>query len=86
LAQQLTVIVDGRPVTVVEGQTVAAALLAHHQRVFRRTAAGQPRGLFCGIGLCFDCLLTVNGAPNVRACQTPVAEGMMIETAAAEVW
>ena len=36
--------------------------------------------MFCGIGVCFDCLVTVNGAPKVRACLTPVAEGMIVQT------
>lgn len=85
MAHQLTVILNDQPLTALEGQTVAAVLLTHRQRVFRHTAAGRPRGLFCGIGICFDCLLTVNGTPNVRTCLTPVTEGMIIETAAAEV-
>lgn len=72
--------VDGRPVAARPGMTVAAALLAAGRRTWRRTAQGAPRGLFCGMGVCFDCLLTVDGAPNVRACVTPVAPGMRVET------
>jgi hypothetical protein len=64
-----------------EGETVAAALLADGRRAFRRTVRrGEPRGLLCGMGVCFDCLVRVDGRPNVRACQTPVAEGMRVET------
>jgi predicted molibdopterin-dependent oxidoreductase YjgC len=72
---------DGQPVTAYEGETVAAALLAAGRRAFRLTNRGaEPRGLFCGMGLCFDCLVRVDGRPNVRACQTPAAEGMRVET------
>lgn len=72
---------DGRELFAYEGETVAAALLAAGRRAFRRTGRrGEPRGLLCGMGICFDCLVRVDGRPNVRACQTPVAEGMRVET------
>ena len=41
---------------------------------------GEPRGYFCGIGRCTNCVMTVNGDPNVRTCITPVEEGMVVET------
>ena len=72
--------VDGVPLTAYVGETVAGALLAAGWRAWRHTRRGEPRGLFCGIGLCFDCLVTVDGTPNVRACLTPVAAGMVVET------
>ncbi len=78
--QAITIIVDGHPVSAHEGETIAGALLASGRRAWRHTRHGQPRGLYCGIGLCFDCLVTVNGAPSVRACLTPVAAGMVVET------
>ena len=72
--------VDGQLITAFEGQTVAGALLAAGRRSFRWTEGrGEPRGLFCGMGVCFDCLVCVNGRPNLWACQTPVAEGMRVE-------
>jgi predicted molibdopterin-dependent oxidoreductase YjgC len=72
---------DGQDVPAYEGETVAAALIAAGRRAFRLTGRGaEPRGLFCGMGLCFDCLVRVNGRPNVRACQAPAAEGMRVET------
>lgn len=76
----LTIIVDGVPLTAFTGETVAGALLASGRRAWRRTMHGHSRGIFCGIGVCFDCLVTVNGVPNVRACLTPVEEGMIIQT------
>jgi D-hydroxyproline dehydrogenase subunit gamma len=78
--RQIKVIIDGDEITAFEGETVAAVLLAEGRRVFRYTRSGQPRGLFCGMGICFDCLVTVNGAPDVRACITPVSDGMTVDT------
>ena len=76
----LTVEVDGEAVPAFAGETVATVLLALGRRAFRHTEQGAPRGLFCGMGICFDCLVTVDGVDNVRACLTPVAEGMVITT------
>ena len=78
--QAVSIIVDGVPLPAYMGETIAGALLAAGRRAWRRTSHGQPRGVFCGIGLCFDCLVTVNGTSNVRACVTPVAAGMVVET------
>ena len=78
--QPLTIQVDGEPVQAYAGESVATALLALGLRTFRHTEKGAPRGLFCGMGVCFDCLVTVDGVENVRACLTPVAEGMVIAT------
>jgi aerobic-type carbon monoxide dehydrogenase small subunit (CoxS/CutS family) len=72
---------NGQEVLAHAGETVAAALLAAGQRTLRLTTRrGEPRGVFCGMGICFDCLVRVDGRPNVRACQTPVADGMRVET------
>jgi len=76
----VTIIVDGAPLPAFTGETIAGALLASGRRAWRHTRHGQPRGMFCGIGVCFDCLVTVNGTPQVRACLTPVAEGMIVQT------
>jgi hypothetical protein len=72
---------DGRPVPAVAGESVGAALTNAGIRSWRTTRkAGRPRGLFCGIGVCYDCLLTVDGHPNQRACLTPVVPGMRLES------
>ncbi|HEX3005071.1 MAG TPA: (2Fe-2S)-binding protein [Angustibacter sp.] len=72
---------DGRQVPLDDGQSIAAALLAHGVRSWRTTRVhGRPRGLFCGIGICFDCLLVVDDQPNVRACLTPARAGMVVHT------
>ncbi len=79
--QPITVKINHQVVTAFEGETIAAVLLVEGIRIFRHTLKmGQPRGLFCGMGLCYDCLVTVDGVSNVRACLTPVTEGMVIET------
>ncbi|MFC4590089.1 (2Fe-2S)-binding protein [Sphaerisporangium corydalis] len=72
--------VDGRPVTAVPGQTIGAVLYANGIRSWRTTRAGRPRGLFCGIGVCFDCLVTVNGEASLRACRTEARPGDEVTT------
>jgi D-hydroxyproline dehydrogenase subunit gamma len=58
------------------GQSVGAALIAAGYRSWRTTRfGGAPRGVFCGIGICFDCLVIVNGRPNQRACLTEARDG-----------
>ena len=76
--------VDGRLVPAEAGQTVAAALIGAGIVVFRHTPAGAPRGIFCGMGVCFDCLVTVDGLAEQRACMTPVRRGMRVQTRSAE--
>ncbi|NED94388.1 (2Fe-2S)-binding protein [Phytoactinopolyspora alkaliphila] len=70
---------DGRAVPFSAGQSVGAALVAAGILSWRTTRAGhRPRGIFCGIGVCFDCLVTVDGAPNQRACLTTARGGMRV--------
>jgi predicted molibdopterin-dependent oxidoreductase YjgC len=74
---------DGTPMTAEPGQTVGAALLAAGIRSWRSTrSGGRPRGLFCGIGACFDCLVDVNGDRAVRACLVVVRDGDVVRTSA----
>ena len=77
----LSFLFDGQQIAAFEGETVAAALLAAGHRVLRTTAVtGTPRGIFCGMGVCFDCLVVIDGVPSRRACVTFVTEGMRVET------
>lgn len=70
---------DGRPIEVLEGDTVGAALTRAGVRAWRNTRRkGRPRGLFCGIGICYDCLLTVDGVPDQRACLVRAVGGMEV--------
>lgn len=65
---------EGREVTAHPGETIAGALLAEGTRQLRTTRVeGRPRGLFCAIGTCFDCLVSVDGGRPVRACLTPAS-------------
>ena len=71
---------NDREVEAYEGESVAAALLATGQCILRRTPRrNEPRGLFCGMGVCFDCLMRIDDQPNRQACLTPVADGMRVE-------
>ncbi|MFD0054614.1 (2Fe-2S)-binding protein [Streptomyces sp. NPDC127168] len=80
-APPFTVTVDGRRTEALPGWTVAAVLWAAGITSWRTTrGSGCPRGVFCGIGVCFDCLVTVNDRPNQRACLEPVRPGDVIRT------
>ena len=77
----VTIFVNGHPVNAFLGESVHAALLAAGIRVFRKTPKrGHARGIFCGMGVCYDCLVKIDGRPNQRACMELVADGMRIET------
>ena len=69
---------DGQAIAALEGESIAAALSAAGIVAFRRTAGGAPRGLYCGMGACFDCVVTVDGRIGRRACLEKVADGMEV--------
>ena len=76
----ITFTFDGQLIEAFEGETVAAALLACGVQAIRQTIRkGEPRGLFCNMGICFDCLIEVNGNKNQRGCQFPVTDGLEIK-------
>ena len=71
---------DGKELQGYEGEPIAAALKAAGVMVHRYTKKEhKPRGIFCAIGRCTDCVMIVNGKPNVRTCITPVEDGMTVE-------
>lgn len=72
---------DGRDVPALAGETVAAALSAAGIVAFRQTPGGAPRGLHCGMGACFDCVVTIDGRIGQRACLAKVADGMQVSSA-----
>ena len=77
----VTIHVNSHPIEAKEGEPIASALIAAGIMTFRLTRVRhEPRGYFCGIGLCSDCMMTVNNVPNIRTCITRVQEGMSIET------
>ena len=72
---------DGSPIQGRTGEPIAASLLAAGIRVWRRMPRfGDARGGFCMIGRCTDCMVVVDGAPNLRACVTPVTVGLEVRT------
>ncbi len=71
--------VNGRSKTAHMGETIHAALIAAGYCQFRKSKTHQPRGVFCGMGVCHECVVTVNNGPTQRACVTVVEEGMEIE-------
>ena len=81
MSEKSTFSFDGLPVRFLAGQTVGAALTAAGVRSWRTTrSTGRPRGLFCGIGICFDCLVVVDGRPNERACLVKADLSMVVQT------
>lgn len=74
------IMVEGKPVTVREGDSVAAALVVAGLLACRTTAvSGAARGPYCMMGVCFDCLVTIDGAPNQQGCMIRVSPGMRVE-------
>ena len=71
---------DGNRLPALDGETIAAALLAHGIQALRTTRNNHARGLYCGMGACFDCVVTVDGRPGVRACMEKVRDGQVIRS------
>jgi NADPH-dependent 2,4-dienoyl-CoA reductase/sulfur reductase-like enzyme len=84
VARAIELRVDGRPVAVAPGTTVAAALWHAGIVAFRTSVSGEPRGPVCGMGICFECRVTIDGVAHRRACLVICAPGMVVETAAGE--
>ncbi len=77
----LSLSIDGRGVTVPAGITIAAALAMHAAGVTRRSVSGALRAPVCGMGICQECRVTIDGHPHRLACQTLCMEGMQVATA-----
>jgi hypothetical protein len=72
---------DGQTMEGFEGEPIAVALRSHGVMVHRYTTKrNDPRGVFCAIGRCTDCIMVVDGVPNVRTCVEPLREGMIVQT------
>lgn len=79
--KEVTIYCDGQPVSALEGEPVAAALMNAGIKSFRTTPkTGEHRGIFCAIGRCTDCMMIVDGIPNTRTCVTQVRDGMQVKT------
>ncbi|MGV1831878.1 (2Fe-2S)-binding protein [Agrobacterium vitis] len=78
-APELTFSFDGQVLRARHGDTVASALLVASEQVTRKTSvSGSARGPYCLMGVCFDCLVEIDGVPNRQACMIPVEEGMAV--------
>lgn len=76
----VTLTLNGAVVEIAPGQSVAAAMTGYGITAWRQTRhEGKPRGLFCGIGICYDCLVTIDGVANQRACIIEATEGTTVE-------
>ncbi len=69
---------EGEPLEAEAGASVAAALIGEGRQAWRTTREGRPRGLFCGIGVCYDCLVEIDGESGQRACMIPLRDGMEV--------
>lgn len=72
--------VDGVSIRVPPGSMVSAAVAAAGISAFRRSVTGEPRGALCGMGICYECRVTIDGRPHSRSCQIPCREGMDVRT------
>ena len=79
-AEPIRIAFNGAEIEALPGETIAAALSAADIVAFRETSSHAARGPFCGMGVCFDCLVTVDGRPSQRACLTKVAPGMDVRS------
>lgn len=79
---KITFTFNGREVSCESGQSIAAALIADGNRELRSTRFGdKPRSIFCGIGVCFDCVVVIDGVANQRSCVIAAKQGMKVESA-----
>lgn len=80
MPETVTLVVNRIAVEVPEGSMVSAAILKSGVNTFRRSVTGEPRGPLCGMGICFECRVTIDGEPHSRSCQTVCRNGMDVRT------
>lgn len=80
MANAVTLTVNGLPVSMPAGSMVTAAVLKAGVSSLRRSVTGEPRGPLCGMGICFECRVTIDGVAHVRSCQTVCENGMDVRT------
>jgi len=78
--KQISFTLNGKSVQAAEGISVAAAVLNHNITAFRKSVNGQPRGPLCGMGICFECRLTIDGQAHQKSCQVPLVREMVVVT------
>jgi aerobic-type carbon monoxide dehydrogenase small subunit (CoxS/CutS family) len=72
--------VNGRSVEIAAGAMVSAAVALSGASRFRRSVTGEPRAPLCGMGICFECRVTIDGRAHAKSCQIPCEEGMQVQT------
>jgi len=80
MAERVVVLINGRELEVASGTTVAAAVLMAGVTCFRRSVSGEPRAPLCGMGVCMECRVRINGVAHCRGCQESCVAGMEIHT------
>jgi len=80
MPETVSLVVNGVSVEMPAGSMVSAAILKTGIYAFRRSATGEPRGPLCGMGICFECCVIINGEPHCRSCQTVCKDGMDVRT------
>ena len=80
MPETVKLVVNGVSVEMPAGSMVSAAMLKLGTYVFRRSATGEPRGPLCGMGICFECRVTINDEPHCRSCQIVCKDGMDVRT------
>jgi D-hydroxyproline dehydrogenase subunit gamma len=79
MSSPVTMTVNGAAVVVPSGATVAVAMTLAGQSC-RTSVSGEPRGPLCGMGICFECRVVIDGAPHMRSCQVLCEHGMRVDT------
>jgi D-hydroxyproline dehydrogenase subunit gamma len=80
MPETVTLSVNGVSVELPAGSMVSAAILKAGTNTFRRSVTGEPRGPLCGMGICFECRVTIDSEPHCRSCQTACRDGMDVRT------
>jgi D-hydroxyproline dehydrogenase subunit gamma len=85
MPEAITVEINGKPVRATEGDMVSTAIALAGEVAYRVSVSGEPRGPLCGMGICFECRVTIDGRAHCRACKTPCRPGMQVWTDARKV-
>jgi sarcosine oxidase subunit alpha len=80
MSKILKLTINGNEIYVPDGNTVATAVLFSEAKSFRRSVSGEPRFPLCGMGICFECRVTIDGVRHQKSCQLIAVDGMRIET------
>ncbi|HEU4435786.1 MAG TPA: (2Fe-2S)-binding protein [Pyrinomonadaceae bacterium] len=80
MPETIMLMVNGVEVTMPSGSMVSAAVMTAGITTFRRSVTGEPRGPVCGMGICFECRVTIDGEAHCRSCQTVCRDGMDVRT------